>query len=212
MSPFQRRFSLLLLLGSSALFPRSAGAAAPPGGYIDYCKTQAADDTLWVPLQFNTAATVLSSESGAYAYGDRACKYYIADVKMATYSHSYNYDGEWIATPMLYDAGPYDLPSSSHFGGAIPTVQEDCERLTVQTRVYTKLNGETAFTLQGTLSQVGIWSSGVCNLVTQSSSGAFPPSMEPSASGWDTYRVAVRAKLRSTYQEVGVTFSEPPPR
>jgi hypothetical protein len=207
----RHHFSLLVALATGTLFPLPASAAAPPGGYIDYCKTQAADDILWVPLQFNTDATILSSESGAYAYGDRACKYYIADVKMATYSHSSYYYGEWHAEPMHYHAGPYDLPSSSHFGGTIPTVQEDCERLTVQTRVYTKLNGETSFTLQGTRSQIGLWSSGVCTLGLQSSTGELPITMNPSASGWDTYRVAVRAKLRSTYQEVGVTFSEPPP-
>lgn len=210
MRPTRIRVSLLLLLASGALFERPAGAAAPPG-YVDPCKAQAADDTLWVPLQFNTAATILSSESGAYAYGDRACKYYIADVKMATYSHSYNLDGSWIPQPMLYHGGPYDLPSSSDFGGVIPTVQEDCVRLTVHSRVYTKFDGETSFTLQGTRTQIGMWSSGQCFLATQSASGQFPPMMNPSNSGWDTYRVAVRAKLRSTYQEVAVTFSEPPP-
>jgi hypothetical protein len=211
MRRFHRRFSVLLLLGSGLFFPRPAHAAAPPGGYVDYCKTQAADDILWVPLQFDTDATILSSESGAYAYGDRACKFYIADIKMATYSHSFYYYGEWHAQPMFYNAGPYDLPSSGHFGGTIPTVQEDCERLTVHTRVYTKPNGETSFTLQGTRTQIGLWSSGVCTLGLQSSSGELPITMNPSQSGWDTYRVAVRAKLRSTYQEVGVTFSEPPP-
>jgi hypothetical protein len=177
---------------------------------LDPCGTQKADLTLWVAKQFNTA-TKITSGSGFYAYGERGCKYFIADVKMTTYSHSVLYGNQWIPGPMLYGAGPYDLPSSSSFGGTTPTTQEDCNRWTAETKVFTMMHDQTMFSLRGTSKSEGVWSSAKCNLVHKSSTGYFPAEMKPSNSGWDTYRIVTRTKLRSTYQEVAVTFEELPP-
>jgi hypothetical protein len=178
---------------------------------FESCKAQKADVTLWVPQVFDTSK-VLASGSGSYAYGERGCKYFIADVNMATYSHSHKTEGgAWKPTSLLYFAGPYDLPSSASFGGTIPLIQEDCKRLRVTTKVYTKMHNQTSFTLRGTTVEVGSWSSGKCTLVSKSKTGASPEALKPSKSGWDTYRIVTRTKLRSTYQEVAVTFAEPPP-
>jgi hypothetical protein len=189
-----------------------ASAAPPLGTGADPCMTAAADYILWVPLVFNTD-TLVKSGSGSYAYGERDCKWFVADVKMATYSHSWqSQDGQWHAEPMLYNAGPYDLPSSASFGGSIPLNKEDCNRLAVARRIYTRTNSEAGFTLRGTTAHVGNWSAGQCKMLLSSSTGAFPPRLEPSAAGWDTYRLLTRAKLRSTYQEVAVGFAEEPPK
>jgi hypothetical protein len=64
-----------LALTSAAAFTlcsvaNPAQAAPPPGP--DPCVVQSADAVLWVPLQFDTS-TVVASESGSYAYGERAC-------------------------------------------------------------------------------------------------------------------------------------------
>jgi len=36
------------------------------------------------------------------------------------------------------------------------------------------------------------------------------PQIKPSQSGWETYRIVTRTTLRTTYQEDGIYFSEPP--
>lgn len=212
----QRKKTVLRSICSAAVFAiggveHAAHAAPPPGPTVDHCVVQAPDAILWVPLVFDTS-TIVASGSGEYAYGQRACPYFIAEIKMATYSHSYKNEGVWKATPLDYAAGPYDLPSSAVFGGTLPVVQEDCKRLTGTTRLYTKKQNEATFTWRATAVRTGSWSSGHCALVVKSSSGAFPIQMDPSQTGWDTYRIVTKAKLRSTYQEVAVFFAEPPPR
>lgn len=72
------------------------------------------------------------------------------------------------------------------------------------------LHNEASFTWRGTKEYVGSWSSDVCALIEQGT-GSLPDLIKPSKTGWDTYRIVTRAKLRSTYQEVAVSFGTVPP-
>lgn len=201
----------LFFAGTSGQLVKAAPLSQPTGQFfIDFCKIQKADTTLWVPAQFDTSIA-LPSGSGSYAYG-RLCPYFIADIKMATYSHSwFSPDAqEWMPRELLYGVDAYDLPSSAAVWGKIPAIEEDCNRWSLFMRVYTKMHNETVFTWRYSAESMGSWSSGACSRVYKKTAGTFPE-MNPSTSGWDTYRVLAATKLRTTYQEVAVNFAEPDP-
>lgn len=152
----------------------------------------------------NSGVTDLDSKSGsgAYAYDtSNLCHRWIVDFKSATYS-----------LPVVLMASAFDLPSSSSYGGTVPGTAEDCARFTQYVTFYRRLANETAFTNQGGTTTKGSWSGGKCQLYVSSGSVKWVIT-KPSTSGWDTYRVAVSAKERSTYQEVhaySYAYQEPP--
>lgn len=184
-------------------------AHADPTGTVDSCKTANADKTLHVPITFGM--NTISSGSGFYGYRSPGCGYWVADIKMATYSHSWTPDGK-NPQEVIVTGGYYDLPSSV-WKGSLTEInnQEDCQRYIEYVRFYRKLSTESAFTFLGHAIYKGQWQSGDCNLY-KSSGTMGSVTAEPSKSGWDTYRVAVAVKLRSSWQEAGVFFAGPPPR
>ena len=77
---------------------------------------------------------------------------------------------------------------------------------------YRKKANETAFTQMGSGKITGSWgaSSSTCYRISSGMTYVIAPH---SASGWDTWRVAVGTKLRTTWQEVRATgqqYIEPP--
>lgn len=179
----------------------------PPGPYQipDACKTANPHQTYYVPNHFGSVD--LPSGNGGYHYRadqNNGCDRWVVDIKMATYSNMnspYRAPGR-----VVLSAGPYDLPGSEDFGDTIPITQENCERLTQNTTIYRKLSGETEFTKVASKSSKGQWVGGHCTGV---GSGLFDA--PASNSGWDTYRVAVKVKERSSAQEVSVFVDQPPP-
>lgn len=168
--------------------------AIDPALLIDGCKTVAADKTYFLTSATGTISS--PSPHGGYGY-DTAdlCGKWVVDFKFGT------------TAPQRVLAGlPYDLPSSAAALGTWPTNAEDCKRLRVSTSIYRKKSTETAFTLLTSKVAIGVWQSGYCS-VPVATATAFP-----SASGWDTYRVAVATKLRASWQQTTAVAEFPPPR
>jgi len=166
---------------------------------LDPCRT-AEPDKLFFVLQ-NSAPLTAESGSGAYGYKTTACKRWVVDYKVATYSP------EWIMT-----GEAWDLPSSSVANGTWPSNAQDCGRVATYLTFYRKKANETAFTQIGSGKITGSWSasSSTCYRITSGMTYVIAPH---STSGWDTWRVAVGTKLRTTWQEVRATgeqYIEPP--
>jgi hypothetical protein len=180
----------------------------PPSGpavIADPCKAANPHRVFFVPNHFGSAE--FPSGSGGYYYlkdQNNGCDRWVVDIKMATYS---NMNSPYMSPgKVMLSAIPYDLPGSEDFEGYTPITEEDCERLTQSTTVYRKLAGETEFTKVDNTSVKGNWVGGSCTAVGY---GLYPA--PASTTGWDTYRVAVKLKERSSAQEVTVIVDQPPP-
>jgi hypothetical protein len=158
---------------------------------LDPCRT-AEPDKLYYVLQ-NSAPMNAESGSGGYGYRTTACKRWVVDYKVATYSPEWIISGE-----------AWDLPSSSVANGTWPSNAQDCARVATYLTFYRKKASETAFTQIGSGKITGQWSasSSTCYRVPTGMTSAIAPH---SVSGWDTWRVAVGTKLRTTWQEVRAT-------
>ena len=177
-----------------------------PAG-ADFCAVEPADMVTWVQPG-PAATTVLRSASGFYGYG-RACAHFIQDVKMEPHSNCRQdpATAQWRCADLLYRMGAWNLPGTASSAGTLPLTREDCERWTAAQRVYTKVHYETAFTLRGTATTSARWNGGACEEIEDTAWGVFP-ALTQSTYGYDTYRLVVSTKLRASYQEVGIVFSE----
>jgi hypothetical protein len=175
---------------------------------VDFCRIQARDAPYQVPVAGNALGQSVNSGNGFYGYG-RTCPYFIIDIEMTPKSHCFQdpKTAQWKCFPILVSLGAYDLPSSQSFGGTIPVVQEDCQRWTTLRRFYTP-----AGTVAGSYDSAGNWSSGGCVDYQKSATGAaYPFELNAPVTCCETHRFLVSTKLRTSYQEVFVTFSEKPP-
>jgi hypothetical protein len=174
--------------------------------HFDLCAIAPSAFTYWVP-QTQGAGMVATSGSGGYYYTS-LCKAFVVDIKMATYSATDPVDG--LPTnpsgELIIATEPYDLPSSQAFGGTTPIVGEDCGRLKYSARYYRRLDNEDHLTHLADFKATTNWDSPVCDVTVDGGVHAYA-----SQDGWDTYRVAVAVVLRSSAQEVAVTFIEAPP-
>ena len=155
---------------------------------LDPCRLADPDHIIYVPS--NAAPQHAPSGSGAYGYKQKLCNRWVVDFKMATYSGERELTG-----------GPWDLPGSAD-NGTIPVTKQDCTRLATYVNFYRKKANETSFTKLGSFKYVGLWSNGVCKMHKQWGTANKWLYASPSQTGWDTYRVAVGTKLRSSWQEV----------
>ena len=194
------RLLVVILALAAAAALAAAKARADIVFPIDGCVSAQPDAIVYVLADFAGADS--KSGSGAYFYRTSGslfvapCNYWVTDVKMATYSPSVILSGE-----------AWDLPSSASFGGTTPGTAEDCNRFTLAVRYYRKLASESGFTSLGSGTAKGQWT-GSCTLVW---TGSTSYQAAPSQSGWDTYRVAVRVKLRSSGQEARSLIALPLP-
>ena len=181
----------------------------PLGHLPDFCASADAQATYLVPATQGLPYLVATSGSGSYYY-TTLCKAYVVDVKMATYSNTDPING--VPTnptgSLLIGAGAYDLPSSEGFGGDRPIVQEDCNRFKCWVRYYLKHHNEDHF---AKISEFHTTTSWKANPPFCTMEGAKVITAQVSKEGWDTYRVAVAVILRSSAQEVAVTFASAPP-
>ena len=189
----------------------SAEIESPLSAVVEACTVAVPHSKIWVPQNFVPPMRVTSG-SGAYYYqGDKNhfCTRFVVDVMMATYSATGSTTPE--APPQSGEvwifADAYDLPSSSAFGGTIPTTQEDCGRFTLYISVYKKLASETEFTKVNEETIKASWASGKCERAFFQNVGV----AKKSQTGWDTYRGTVACVLRSSAQEVQVYLDWPPP-
>jgi hypothetical protein len=172
----------------------------------DACAASNADSIFYVPSQFTS--TDSQSGSGEYFYKPGGtilapvCHYWIADVKLASYS---NTNGQAQGLPVKISGEAYDLPSSTASPWTVPGNAVDCNRFTLWERFYRKLSSETSFTLLGTGTFTGLWTINGCVLTPAAGSISSVDAVQP-ASGWNTYRIAVAVKLRSSGQEVHALF------
>ncbi|HMJ13899.1 MAG TPA: hypothetical protein VK524_20920 [Polyangiaceae bacterium] len=164
---------------------------------IDACRTADPDQIFYVLA--NSGALVSESKNGGYGY-DLPCARWVVDYKIATYSPEWQITGE-----------AWDLPSSSGANGLVPTNAHDCGRFATYVTFYRKKASETSFTNLGSGKFAGTWSSSSCKLTP---SGTMTTAIAPpSTTGWDTWRIAVGSKLRTSWQEtraVGEQYIEPP--
>jgi hypothetical protein len=172
----------------------------PDGTYypIDPCRTVEPDKLYYVLA--NAAAVSSPSGSGAYGY-QTPCNRWVVDFKIATYSPSWEMYGE-----------AWDLPSSNVANGKMPANAQDCGRYATYVTYYRKKSTETAFTNLGSIKFGGSWNGTSCTkvIVSGTMTSAIAP---PSTSGWDTWRIAVGTKQRTSWQEtraVGLQYVEPP--
>jgi hypothetical protein len=174
----------------------------------DFCAIQTRDIPYQVPPEGGAIGRVLTSGTGFYGYG-RTCPLFIIDVEMTPTSHCFPLIG---CLPILVFVGTYDLPSSQAFAGTTPIVQEDCQRWTTLRRFYSPAAG-SGFTLSGSYDTTGTWSAGACQDSKKSDSGPpYPFKLSAPATCCVTYRFTVSTKLRTSYQEVAISFEEPPPK
>lgn len=172
---------------------------------VDFCASASADATYSVSASGPTGVITSASGSGAYFYEKTGCLRWVIDFEVSADA----FDMEEFAI----SGDPYDLPSSAAAGGGVPGTAEDCARWSLVVSYYRKLWGASTFTLLGSQTRKGSWSSGTCTPYVHSgtltSLGALSVEEAPN-SGWDTYRIAVGTKLRSTWQEVVVRGKKVP--
>jgi hypothetical protein len=153
----------------------------------DFCANAEPDRIAYVGS--NDTFRAYPSGNGAYAYG-RSCPRWVVDYKLATYSPEWEISGE-----------PWDLPSSAALNGTVPNNAHDCGRYETYLTFYKKKSSEAAFTKLGATKLIGEWKYGECKEKIAWGTLLAVIATPPQA-GWDTYRVAVGAKLRSSFQEV----------
>ena len=210
--------TVTLVGGCIIVSARLSGQSVAQGIQIfDQCGSlETADATLVVPQVItNFAPSSLNSGSGSYAYAPpfrvSFCRYFVADVYLNRFSNSWldTATNTWRHHLINIHAGAYDLPSSPSSIGLYPTTLEDCRRWTTKIITYRKLYGEQQFTRIGEIVLPLAPTASSCIIHTEqllAFSGVRAPDV-----GQDIYRIAVRTKLRGTYQEVAVTFRSAPP-
>jgi hypothetical protein len=162
---------------------------------VDFCTSAVADGT-YIVTAASTGLMESESGSGAYFYQKTGCTRWVIDFKV--YADAFDME------ELVINASAYDLPSSAQAGGEVPGTPEDCARWSQTATFYRKLAAESDFTSLGFETRKGSWSNGTCNPYVHSGTlGSLTVDDAPN-SGWDTYRVAVATKLRSTWQEVVV--------
>lgn len=191
---------------ASELGVQSAALSTPT---VDACKSADPDGIYYVPVG-PIAEHRMNTEGAAYYYRE-GCTFGLFDVKMATYS---NLGTEQVPGPgfVHWGSDADDLPGSASFGGRLPVVAEDCNRLVVETRLYRRLSNEAAFTRVYYEKRTHAWQSNQCVSTIATSSGVRPERLDnTSGSGWDTWRIAVRVKERTSGQQArGAVFPPPP--
>ncbi|TMQ09065.1 MAG: hypothetical protein E6J90_16035 [Deltaproteobacteria bacterium] len=180
--------------------------------FFDVCATADHDAVYGVPAGAVGNPSIRSG-TGFYAYGNRLCPYWIADVWMY-YNSNCSVDPQTqqlLCSIVHASAGAFDLPSSSGYGGALPANAYDCSRYTEKIRIYEELAGASLFTLVHSSNATGVWSNGVCWLSVTSSSGSWPVLHQPQGTTANTYRFLVNATLRGSAQQSSVSLRTAPP-
>lgn len=167
--------------------------AFPP---IDLCASAAADATLFVTAATPDVTLSSTSGSGSYFYSKPfpACARWVVDVKVAT--------GALPGHELRLSGRAFDLPSSAGHGARLPRAQHDCGRWREYVSIYRRLAAEPAFTKVQHAAFEGTWTAEDCiPTLVAGTEWPYVVSAAP-ATGWDTYRIVVGTKLRSTWQEV----------
>jgi hypothetical protein len=201
----RRLVTSFALAGAAGLCP-STGSAQVVQASPAVMSTMPQCDTVPADATITADGTSVTKKSGSGAYYYKGCGHYVVDLTVMPTSG---------ATNLSADA--FDLPSSPQAGGSRPgNNKEDCTRFLVDVVLYKK-NG-TTFTKMGDYGVKGIWQNTYCSFqATNPSQPAYAGvgvyfTFQPPTSTYDTYRIAVSARLRTSGQEVAVYSSKNIPR
>jgi hypothetical protein len=185
---------------------------AGSGGLIELdscgaCFLGEPDQVFAVPANFAQINSYrLGSLDGGYYHKPGSCDCFVGEVWMYFNSNKQPYpNGN--PEPVRVTGNGFDTPSSSSFGGVVPTVQEDCQRYYRVTRMWEKVEGTDTWVPKGKQINTGIWSGGICSIGSPFAA-THNPSMTNQAR---KLRVAVKLLLRETAQKVSVETNQLPP-
>ncbi len=177
---------------------------------IQKCGRVEPDASYFIPELFS--GRVEASGSGAYAYKPKKeCPYWVVDYSMNRFSNTWvNESGLRVREGVLFSGNPYDLPSSNLTNdlsfGRRPNTEEDCKRVEIDVLTYKKDPNENIFRfLKSEKSRFYAWSTS-CGLLGLSDFGTIAPT---SALLW--IRIAVRVKLRGSWQQAAAYAQLAPP-
>lgn len=167
------------------------------------------DASYLIPKQFGGRTE--ASGSGAYGYQPAAdCPYWVVDFLMNRYSNTWvTESGMTIREYVFFKGDAFDLPSSSGVGTR-PIVEEDCKRLEVDLLIYRKDPNENTFKMIKTgAGRFGSW-----NNTNQTCSLVGLPGLHSErapTSNMLKIRIAVRVKLRGSWQQAAAYATLAPP-
>ena len=175
---------------------------------VSRCAKVAPDAEYFVPEKI--VQHTVPSGSGAYGYRT-GCPLWVVDFSLNSKSNTELLpNGDRFHEKAAFFAVAHDLPSSSSAGGEIPIVKEDCERLRVEHFIYKKFKHEPTFLFQKYLLRKGEWiaSPKTCRLTKDPYTPPDSFTAEAPNANVLVIRVAVRVKLRTSWQEAAARISD----
>jgi hypothetical protein len=179
--------------------PRVSAEVGTSQTIMQRCAEAVPDASYLIPGSNQFGERTEASGSGAYAYkpaGD--CRYWVVDFLLDQNS---THPGG-----VVFWTSSFDLPSSAPDDDKRPSVKEDCERVELDFFIYRKEPNEPKFKVIQSHSRRGYWQAGLCMYGGSDLVGARAPT-----SGVLKIRIAVRVKLRGSWQQVAAHASLPPP-
>ena len=192
--------------------PRVATEAGTNETVLKRCSEVAPDAEYLIPRTAEFHGRIEASGSGAYAYkpsGD--CRYWVTDFLMNQNSHTWLTEaGAKMREYVLFSGDAFDLPSSTTGDGTRPSVEEDCKRLEVDVLVFRKDPNENTFKLvKSGKGRFASWNGNnkVCNMQ------GLPDAHTERAptANMLKIRIAVRVKLRDSWQQAAGYAKKAPP-
>jgi len=183
--------------------------AAPILPWIDLsCYLQWPDDSYIVPPAFWKEAPMgWISNGGAYYYrsdntGLPMCDRFIVNIALLAYSNA----DPPPRGPIMIDALPYDLPSSTDYERVTPSTEDDCNSYERKVTHYVAHFGwQAAFELAGYREYYGSWHDSACFIVKGPGNTDYPKMvLYDLADATTLYRVTATVKLRGSAQQVEV--------
>lgn len=174
------------------------------------CSEVAPDVSYLIPRTNQFGGRTEASGSGEYGYQRAAdCPYWVVDFLMNRFSHTWvSESGALMRENVIFFGDAFDLPSSSTANGTRPIVEEDCKRLEVDVFIYRKGPNENKFKIIRNRKGRGSWDGTKCVL-----SGLQGEEVSEHAPNSNIlkFRIAVRVKLRGSWQQAaGYAIPAPP--
>jgi len=195
--------------------PRVVAESAAQTTILKRCSEVAPDAEFLIPKSDQFGGRTEASGSGAYAYkpaGD--CRYWVVDYLMNRYSNTWinPESGATVREFVEFRGDAFDLPSSrnANLSHTRPIVEEDCKRMEVDVLIFRKDPNENTFKLiKSGKGRFGSWNDNnkVCSIEGLPGLHAEKAPL----ANMLKIRIAVRVKLRGSWQQAAAYATLTPP-
>lgn len=176
------------------------------------CARAEPDATYLIPREPQFNGRVEASPHGGYGHAvDDRCGFWVVDFAMNRYSNEFvdPDTGQVTHIPVIFTGGAIDLPSSVGTNDVTPTTKSDCSSYEVDLYIFRKAPEENTFRLvEQRLGAASTWNETYSNCGL---AGSVNHSEKAPTSNLTKIRIAVRVKLRGSWQRAAAKAFDPPP-